>query len=184
MLGGKDYASARYIYTNLEDYTRSLFPEADEPLLNYLREEGLSIEPSFYVPILPLVLVNGAEGIGTGWSTQIPQYSPLHIIENLKEKLRTNRPFKRMEPWLRGFKGDMKLNEATLQFVSMGKYTTNFQTNVLEITELPFKKWTRDYKTFLEELIQADEITDIKEHHRDDSVRFEIIVPKLRELAS
>lgn len=57
---------------------------------------------------------------------------------------------------------------------------------MLEITELPFKKWTRDYKTFLEDLIQADEpdVTDIKEFHKDDSVRFEIIVPKLRELAS
>lgn len=69
MLGGKDYASARYIYTNLEDYTRYLFPEHDQPLLDYLKEEGLSIEPNYYVPILPLVLVNGAEGIGTGWST-------------------------------------------------------------------------------------------------------------------
>ena len=74
-------------------------------MLNYLCEEGMSIEPSYYVPIIPLVLANGAEGIGTGWSTSIPQFSPLDLIENLRAKLKTNRAFKRMTPWYRGFTG-------------------------------------------------------------------------------
>lgn len=60
-------------------------------MLNYLNEEGMSIEPEYYAPIIPMVLVNGAEGIGTGWSTMIPQYSPLDMIENLKAKLNGTR---------------------------------------------------------------------------------------------
>jgi len=70
--GGKEAASARYIFTSLSPVTRYLFHEADDAVLNYLEEEGQSIEPNYYLPIIPLTLVNGAEGIGTGWSTFIP----------------------------------------------------------------------------------------------------------------
>ena len=56
----------------MNDQTRLLFPEDDQALMNYQVEEGMSIEPDFYQPIIPLVLANGAEGIGTGWSTMIP----------------------------------------------------------------------------------------------------------------
>jgi len=70
--GGKDYASCRYIFTNVSEQTRALFPEEDGAVLNYLSEEGMSIEPDYYSPVIPMVLANGAEGIGTGWSTLIP----------------------------------------------------------------------------------------------------------------
>ena len=71
-MGGKEAASARYIFTNLSSLTRVVMNELDDPLLSYIEEEGMSIEPNYYVLILPMVLVNGAEGIGTGWSTFIP----------------------------------------------------------------------------------------------------------------
>ena len=107
--GGKDSASCRYIFTNLNEQTRTLFPEEDGPVYDYLNEEGLSIEPDHYAPVIPMVLANGAEGIGTGWSTLIPQYSPLDLVENLRGKLKQNRPFKRMNPWYRGFTGSVQL---------------------------------------------------------------------------
>ena len=68
-MGGKEHASARYIFTSLSPVTRLLFNEMDDAVLSFLEEEGMSIEPKYYLPIIPLVLVNGAEGIGTGWST-------------------------------------------------------------------------------------------------------------------
>jgi len=71
-MGGREAASARYIFTNLNSLTRIVMNELDDPLLSYIEEEGMSIEPNYYVPILPMALVNGAEGIGTGWSTYIP----------------------------------------------------------------------------------------------------------------
>jgi DNA topoisomerase II len=71
-MGGKEAASPRYIFTNLSPLTRMIYNEHDEPLLTYIEEEGLTIEPEYYVPVLPTILVNGAEGIGTGWSTNIP----------------------------------------------------------------------------------------------------------------
>jgi len=72
MLGGKESASPRYIFTNLSKLTRMLYNEQDDPLLNFIEEEGCSIEPEYYVPVLPSVLINGAEGIGTGWMTFVP----------------------------------------------------------------------------------------------------------------
>ena len=65
LMGGKDAASARYIYTRLDPMARALFHEADDALLDYLNEEGQVIEPKWYVPLIPTVLVNGAGGIDT-----------------------------------------------------------------------------------------------------------------------
>lgn len=72
--GGKDAASPRYIFTNLSKLARTIFHPHDDPLLNYLNDDGQSIEPEWYIPILPMLLVNGGDGIGTGWSTAIPNY--------------------------------------------------------------------------------------------------------------
>ena len=82
----------------------------------------MSIEPDYYAPVIPMVLANGAEGIGTGWSTLIPQYSPLDLIENLRAKLISNRQFKRMMPWYRGFTGHVSLNEETNTYIFKGIY--------------------------------------------------------------
>ena len=87
--------------------TRALFHESDDAVLNYLEEEGQSIEPDYYLPIMPLSLVNGAEGIGTGWSTFIPCFNPRDIVENLK-RLMKNEPYEMMYPWYKGFTGSIE----------------------------------------------------------------------------
>jgi DNA topoisomerase-2 len=87
IMGGKDHASPRYIFTRLAPLTRVLFPECDDQLLHFLDDDGQKIEPDYYLPILPMVLVNGADGIGTGWSTSIPNYNPRDIVDNLKRLL-------------------------------------------------------------------------------------------------
>lgn len=74
--GGKDHASARYIFTEPAPITRTIFHPADDPLLNYLREDNDDIEPEWYMPVLPLLLLNGAEGIGTGLSHKVQDFTP------------------------------------------------------------------------------------------------------------
>lgn len=105
-LGGKDAASARYIFTTLSSITRKLFIEEDDHLLNYLTDDGELVEPEWYMPILPTVLINGAEGIGTGWSTFIPCFNPKELASTFKRRLRGEQ-FEEMEidPWYRGFTG-------------------------------------------------------------------------------
>lgn len=106
--GGKDAASARYIFTFLNPLTRLIYHIDDDFILDYINEDNQSIEPQHYVPIIPMVLVNGVEGIGTGWSTSIPNYDPKEIVVNIKLLLE-NREMKNMSPSYRGFKGELEL---------------------------------------------------------------------------
>lgn len=92
LMGGKDSASPRYIFTMLSPLARAIFHPHDDALLKYLKEDNQKIEPEWYMPVIPMVLVNGSEGIGTGWSTKIPNYNPREIIENLKRMIRGEDP--------------------------------------------------------------------------------------------
>ena len=86
IMGGNDSASPRYIHTEINPITDLIYRKEDLPLLKYLDDDGLPVEPEYYVPIIPMVLVNGMVGIGTGWSTNIPQYNPVEIIKNIKRR--------------------------------------------------------------------------------------------------
>lgn len=85
--GGKDAASPRYIFTQLSPLAEHLFNANDTPLLNTLYDDNQRIEPEYYVPLIPMVLVNGADGIGTGWSTKIPNHNPREIVENIRRMI-------------------------------------------------------------------------------------------------
>ena len=82
--GGEDAASPRYIFTQLCPITRLIFHPHDDHLLKYLDDDGQLIEPEWYIPILPMALINGADGIGTGYATKIPNYNPRDVVANLK----------------------------------------------------------------------------------------------------
>jgi len=173
--GGKDAASARYIYTRLNPLTRMIFSPLDDAILEYQEEEGQRIEPYWYAPIIPLVLVNGAEGIGTGWSTSIPNYNPYEIINNMRAFIKRKK-MKTMTPWYRRFTGTIKPSGEKGKLDCIGTYSE--QGRVLQITELPLKKWTQDYKEFLHSLLPGSEkksklkIQDVREYHTENTVHF------------
>ncbi|EGC38781.1 hypothetical protein DICPUDRAFT_28071 [Dictyostelium purpureum] len=170
--GGDDSASARYIFTKLEPISRHLFNEMDDALLNYLEEEGESIQPDYYVPIIPMVLVNGSEGIGVGMATTIPLFSPIDLIEQIICRLDNVPPLKKIIPWYRGFKGTIQPN--------LKSYKTNgvikFDGKGLVISELPIGKWTSDYKDVLNDLIEKDVIRGFQEANTENSVHFNILL--------
>uniref|UniRef100_A0A7S1AKX6 DNA topoisomerase 2 n=1 Tax=Noctiluca scintillans TaxID=2966 RepID=A0A7S1AKX6_NOCSC len=176
--GGKDHAACRYIFTRLSKVTRCLFPEDDDKLLEYLEDEGLSIEPQWYCPVIPLVLANGAEGIAVGWATSVPNYSPRELIANVRRLIRGEK-LETMLPWYRGYKGTISaVPGTTTKFETCGVAVRRGQTR-LEITELPVKKWTQDYKEWLLEQLPSGGtierkalITDLREHHAENSVHF------------
>ena len=149
--GGKDSASDRYIFTRLSKVARLVFRVEDECVLEFLREEGLDIEPRAYYPILPLLLVNGAKGIGTGFSTSVPKHCPLEITRYLLDRLRGKR-VSQLEPSFRGFNGVVK-KVAEHRFATTGRYCIDKLNSRVTITELPIGTWTDDYKVFLEKLI-------------------------------
>ncbi|KAJ3239764.1 DNA topoisomerase 2 [Chytriomyces hyalinus] len=174
--GGKDAASPRYIFTTLNPLARVIFHPEDDTLLNYMNDDGQDIEPEWYIPILPMLLINGGEGIGTGWSTSIPNYNPRDVVENIYRIMEGNDP-EPMSPWYRGFKGTIDPIDKDKYKVS-GTITKTSETTV-EITELPVKVWTQTYKETLEAWMIGDEakkvvpwIKDYKEYHTDSNVHF------------
>ena len=150
--GGKDSASERYIFTMLNKMTRTIFPAADDHVLEYLNDDGLIVEPVFYAPIIPMVIVNGSKGIGTGFSTDIMCYNPLEIISYLKSKLSgESYPFEFI-PYYEGFKGKItKICDG--KFLIKGIYE-KVGPDKIRVTELPVGYWTEDFKELLEELIE------------------------------
>ncbi|TDH66691.1 hypothetical protein CCR75_001585 [Bremia lactucae] len=178
--GGKDAASPRYIFTLLQKYTRMVFPEEDDALLRYADDDGFPVEPVYYVPIIPMLLVNGAEGIGTGWSTSIPCHHPIVIIDNLLKLIAFEEAgndvlhgtLAPMTPWTKGFRGSMYQTSQS-SFLSRG-CVEQVNTSTVRVTELPLGKWVEDYKKLLWDLIGKKIIRSFSEHHSDQDVCFDI----------
>ncbi|XP_069504951.1 DNA topoisomerase 2-beta isoform X2 [Ambystoma mexicanum] len=173
--GGKDAASPRYIFTMLSPLARLLFPSMDDNLLKFLYDDNQRVEPEWYIPIIPLVLVNGAEGIGTGWACKIPNYDTREIVNNVRRMLDGLDPHP-MLPNYKNFKG-------TIQELGQNQYAVSgeiyvLDRNTVEITELPVRTWTQVYKEqVLEPMLNGTEktpalITDYKEYHTDTTVKF------------
>ncbi|KAH8319193.1 hypothetical protein KR067_013387 [Drosophila pandora] len=175
LTGGKDCASARYIFTLMSPLTRLIYHPLDDPLLEYQTDDGQRIEPLWYLPIIPMVLVNGAEGIGTGWATKIANHNPREIMKNLRRMINNEEPVA-MHPWYKNFAGRM-------EYVSDGRYVHTGNIQILpgdrvEITELPVGVWTQNYKeNVLEALANGTEkvkavVSEYREYHTDTTVRF------------
>jgi len=192
--GGQDASSARYIFTLLSKLTRLIFKEEDNAILNYQNDDGQQIEPEYYVPIIPMILVNGGIGIGTGYSTNIPQYNPSDIINickiicnaiklsdvtlNSLEDIETIYntinilEINEITPYYLGFKGSIVKAEKN-SYISRGIYRWIDDATV-EITELPIGTWTEDYKDFLENMItnNLNNLKYIENHYTAKNVKF------------
>ena len=162
--GGSDCASARYIYTRLSPFARKMFHTADEPLLTYNEDDGAKIEPEVYMPVVPMLLINGADGIGTGWSSSIPNYNPEDIVANLN-RMMDGEPIEPMQPWFRGFTGEVTaLGGERYKFSGRIKEIGDKE---VEITELPIRSWTQDFKDKLEDIIKAEKTPSFIKDYRD-----------------
>ncbi|XP_065661520.1 DNA topoisomerase 2-alpha isoform X4 [Hydra vulgaris] len=176
-VGGKDSASPRYIFTMMSSLTRLVFPEKDDAVLTYLFDDNQKIEPEWYCPIIPMCLVNGAEGIGTGYSTKIPNFDIRDIVKNVKRMINGEEP-QPMFPSYKDFTGEI-VQEGDQKFICQGTINIIDETTI-EITELPVRTWTQAYKeTVLDVYLYGNEksppcITDYKEYHTDATVKFVI----------
>jgi DNA topoisomerase-2 len=192
--GGQDASSARYIFTLLSKLTKLIFKEEDNNILNYQDDDGQQIEPEFYIPVIPMILVNGGIGIGTGYSTNIPQFNPTEIIAACKFICRAiklaelngdteedmDNIYETIEileiddlvPYYLGFNGTIKKTENN-SYISKGIYKW-IDNETLEITELPIGTWTEDYKEFLENMItnNLNNLKYIENHYTSKNVKF------------
>ena len=183
ILLGKDAANGRYIFTKLEKLTRLLFPEEDDVLLTSVIDDGDKVEPEYYIPILPMILINGCSaGIGTGWSCQVPQFNPIDVIKCVKIWLKKKTIYDKGEqegevysllpellPWYRGYKG-------TIEKVSTNKYNSigimSKDGDKINITELPVQVATEKYKEFLEDLLEEKKIKTLENYCTPNTINF------------
>src|SRR3990167_3360182 len=114
---GQDFANPRYIFTKLDLLTRFLFHSDDDELLTYRDDDGSTVEPYYYVPILPVILINGSSGIGTAWSSKIPNYNPIDLVRAVKRWL-NKQELLEIDPWYMGWTGKIEKGDKN------GKYNT------------------------------------------------------------
>ncbi len=166
--GGKDASAARYISTRLEEITWVLFSSMDEPLLKHMHDDDQKVEFEFFMPILPLILINGANGIASGYSTEIPCYNPEDLVKWIQAWIKGETDkLKRLVPWYRGFIGKIELikkvgksSYTVVESSDTQKPTSWRSTGILEegkkgwwkIRELPIGMWTDSMKEYLEYL--------------------------------
>ena len=167
--GGKDSASPRYIHTFLQSVVKKLVPSEDFPVLTYRDDDGLPVEPEWYAPVLPMLLVNGSRGIGTGYSTSIPGYNPKELKDMLVVWLKgqadaLDRPLK---PYFKGFKGTVSQDG-----VVQGLYTK--QKEEFVVTELPPGTWTQDYREWLEKQLAEGTVKDFVDTSTDTDIHIRI----------
>jgi len=187
LAGGKDSASERYIFTQLNKITRCIYQESDDKILRYLDDDGFPVEPLYYAPIIPMILVNGTKGIGTGFSTDIMCYDPNEIIHYLKDKLVSDTPTTLYEfnPYYEGFTGTIaKIAEG--KYLIKGRYE-KIGVDKIRITELPIGTWTDDFKEFLESLTESTDkngkkitpiVKDYDDMSKDTTIDFIVTLQK------
>ena len=168
LMGGKDASQTRYIFTRLTSEARKLFDPRDDAILNYLDDDGRSIEPDFYMPTLPMILVNGSEGIGTGFSCYVPPFNPKDIRDNITNVL-NGKSIQKMKPWFRGFKGEI-FEQDDDSWVTQGVWSSIGRT--VKVTELPPGRWTQDYKEHLDTLVEKKIIGSFTNNSTTENVDF------------
>jgi len=170
--GGKDSASPRYIHTYLQPYVSALVPSEDLGCLTYRDDDGMLVEPEWYAPVLPMLLVNGARGIGTGYSTFIPPCDVNLLLTGLQSWLKKEKKVSEIQvvPAFRGFQG--KIVPGNKEYVVQGIWKV--EKDMMTITELPVETWISDYKEYLDGLETAGTIKEYTDMSTDVTIHFKI----------
>ncbi len=158
--GGSDASSPRYIFTHLSSLARLVFPELDDAVHEYLQEDGERIEPQHYVPVIPMLLVNGCRGIGTGYSTNVPSYDVRQVIEAVRAHiLEESREGVTWVPAYRGFRGTVTETEDGSKARTKGVVKL-VKANTYRITEVPVSMSYQDL---------TDKLSNLAEGKRDEA---------------
>ncbi len=155
LAGGSDAASPRYIFTKINPVASKLFDNRDSSLLKHLESDGTQIEPEWYAPVLPMVVINGAQGIGTGFSTTVLQYNPKDVAKYIKVMLSGEKPAKNLLPWYNGFTGKIE-KDAPGKYTTYGVWKFDDRKRCMHVTELPIHVWTDNYKAFCENMLTQE----------------------------
>jgi DNA topoisomerase-2 len=195
---GDDAACDRYIFTSPQWWLKYVYPKDDQELLEPQNIEGEEQEPAYLLPILPMHLINGVNGVATGFSTNIPAHSPLDIIKWLLNKIE-GKALPKLTPWYRGFQGSVEVidsrKEAAEQKITLvigengqakaqkkgiksryrvvtsGVYR-RVDANTITVTEIPISRSISSYIEWMDELKTAGKIAGFVPNIFNDKPNF------------
>jgi DNA topoisomerase-2 len=167
-------ASPRYVFTKFSENFRKLFRKEDDIILKYQEEDGVRIEPKYYIPILPTILINGAQGVGTGYACKILGYNPIDI-KNAVISILSGKKIKPLIPWYRGFKGKIYRNGN--QTIIEGQIEIVNGTTI-KVTELPIGTFLNDFKNNLYKLEDNGFIKSFEDLSTENGFEFILNVPR------
>lgn len=166
---GNDHGAPRYVGASLQHITRLIFPPVDDELLKRNVEDGEVVEPMYYVPIIPMVFVNGGIGIGVGWKSDMSAYNPTDLINMTRHYIDFRKyPNVELKPWYRGFKGDVVRTDNGYEFrgIVEQKDDKNFVVTEVPVPNYGFDKLEHKFKELVEkgvvdkfEYVVGDEIS-------------------------
>lgn len=162
---GNDASASRYISAYIGDFTRQIYPKIDETLLSIRSEDNVKVEPYYYVPIIPVILINGCQGIGTGWSTSIPQFNPTELIGLTSEWLSSLAKGKKIErhfdlaPWYRNYKGKIYIDSEKHNWVFVGN-VEKVGVCKYRVDEIPIGMSIQNFRDILNSLIEKKIVKD------------------------
>ena len=155
----------RYIGTKLSPYFKLIYKDFD--LLNYKEEEGETIEPHFFLPIIPTVLINGGSGIAVGFASNILNRDIKEIIESC-QKLLLGKNINTIKPHLNGFLGEyIQDKENPKKWLIRGKFQ-RVNTSTVKITELPPSLTYEKYEEILDKLVETKDIVSYDDNCKDN----------------
>ena len=148
--GGQDQSAARYVNTRLSPMVPLLFHPADAGIAPAQIDDGEPVEPEWMPCVVPLLLINGSNGIGTGWSCSMPPHNPTDVVRAVRAVLQ-GRPAPELTPWYAGFTGEVVPHARGWSTRGVARVAADGAS--VHIVELPVGKWTDTYTTFLNGLM-------------------------------
>jgi len=174
----KKPASARYIKAKLSPNFRKLFRKEDDLILQHHLSNGEKIEPHYFIPLLPMSLVNGTEGMGTGHSTYILGYNPNDLKGAIALVLKGKRLTPgTLVPWFDGFTGKVERDPETSQIIITGDFVEEGGLHI-RITELPVGVQDDNYESNLKKMIDKEIIRDFVNSSDEEGFDFLITAPR------
>jgi DNA topoisomerase-2 len=177
-LRSPEAGAPRYVGVKFNENFRLLYKDFELVTPQY--EEGEEIEPKFFLPIIPTVLLNGGSGIAVGFATNILNRHPLDLIDAVTEVVQTGATTQDLKPWISGFYGEVRAQAASSgkSWTFHGAFTVKNATQV-EITEIPPSFTYEKYEAHLESLIEKGVLHGY-EDQSSDRVRYLLKFPRAK----
>lgn len=172
-------ASPRYLYVKLNKWA-SLY-KTDYDLLEFLDEEGQSVEPKHYLPIIPTVLCRQAIGLAPGYRFNTMSYNPIDIIDACTAHIK-GKDFKIPRPYIRGIKQSNWKYVFPLEgpkfWQNVGEWEYDFKKDKMIVTDLPYDVGYDDFEKILNKYIESGFIKDWFNYSEGEKIHYEVIFEK------